>query len=645
MPARILIILLTVTALVASASADTEVTPPPAVVEGELDPIFGIDGDEPGPTIISDEGELDPIFAGAEGDSASAPAALVPPAGGDVRRVRGGGAARLVAAVPSVRVLGSGWVGHSASVARTTFPAAFTEVTLGGRWAGDWVGGGLHMADVSFPAAGTPVVESGHDLSRWPVLTTGSPVVSTDGLAPLPVDFRHVRVPGSRPFSRFTMTLGAFDRQVMAAEFGRRYLEGRTAVAILLETESGSGPVYDGEYEIERTGAAVSARLTGGWTAELSGLRADVARRRPFPGHVPPAADVDNVTSDVRVRLSNDRVVVETFHGRLWRERGLTAGTLTALSDGIFAAIGDVGPLDAVRVQFERRAADGEALDRDVEELLIRGEATRRVAVGEAVLTASGGLGLLGGVACPHAGLSLAPGGGSRDWRLDASLTSRAPTVTERYLSPYASATFDGGVASVAGNAVLEQERALLLSGTHKWTDFLSGVGVRADVVHVVGPVVLEERSPSAFRPANAPDETGGAVSLWAAVGESTGLTGAVLLDARAIDPDGALNALAPVAAVSGILTVSAPWSLFEDYLSTRWEASLEIESGLARGPWSDLVEDTRTSLSLAVTGTAGSARVFAAVEDVLGTDSARLPGLDPGGTRLSVGFSWRFWD
>jgi hypothetical protein len=84
---------------------------------------------------------------------------------------------------------------------------------------------------------------------------------------------------------------------------------------------------------------------------------------------------------------------------------------------------------------------------------------------------------------------------------------------------------------------------------------------------------------------------------------------------------------------------------LFKDYLRLRITASLEYESGLARGPWRGLVDDTRASLSLIATGAAGSARFFVVVTDVLSTDSGRIPGMEPGGTTVAAGFSWRFID
>ena len=87
------------------------------------------------------------------------------------------------------------------------------------------------------------------------------------------------------------------------------------------------------------------------------------------------------------------------------------------------------------------------------------------------------------------------------------------------------------------------------------------------------------------------------------------------------------------------------PVWLFEDYLRTRITASLEYESGLARGPWHGLMDDSRASLSLMATGAVGSARFFAVLTDLLSSDSGRIPGMEPGGTTFAAGFSWRFID
>jgi hypothetical protein len=91
---------------------------------------------------------------------------------------------------------------------------------------------------------------------------------------------------------------------------------------------------------------------------------------------------------------------------------------------------------------------------------------------------------------------------------------------------------------------------------------------------------------------------------------------------------------------------VSIPLALFDGYVRARVTASVECESGLARGPWTGLVDDARVPVSLAVTGSAGPvARFFVALDDVFETDSARVPAMEPAGRAFSAGFSWSFRD
>ncbi|HYW68963.1 MAG TPA: hypothetical protein VE960_05105, partial [bacterium] len=64
-----------------------------------------------------------------------------------------------------------------------------------------------------------------------------------------------------------------------------------------------------------------------------------------------------------------------------------------------------------------------------------------------------------------------------------------------------------------------------------------------------------------------------------------------------------------------------------------------------ARGPWSGLLDDERATLSVALSGAVDAVHLFLAVDNVLSTDSSRLPGMAPGGAALSAGFSWHFRD
>ncbi|MCK4410626.1 MAG: hypothetical protein KAW67_11085, partial [Candidatus Eisenbacteria sp.] len=202
-----------------------------------------------------------------------------------------------------------------------------------------------------------------------------------------------------------------------------------------------------------------------------------------------------------------------------------------------------------------------------------------------------------------------------------------------------------GTDALVRGNGRVEPERAAALSATYVRRDILAGAGARGEILRVLGPIVLDDYDASSFAPVNAADETGGALSVWAAAGDTSFLSGALDVSFVGLGADGALNSLAPVPYVSASLQGSVPAWLFEDYLRMRITASLECESGLARGPWRGLVDDDRVSLSLIATGAVGSLRFFAVLTDVLSSDGARVPGMEPGGTAFAVGFSWRFID
>jgi hypothetical protein len=170
-------------------------------------------------------------------------------------------------------------------------------------------------------------------------------------------------------------------------------------------------------------------------------------------------------------------------------------------------------------------------------------------------------------------------------------------------------------------------------------------VGVRGQLSRVFGPIVLDPTAESLATPVNRGDENGASISFWTDVGDTSFVSGSIDVVLTFVEEDGALNANAPVPVSSTRASVSIPVDLFGGYLSTRLTALVEYEDGLARGPWDDLVDDSRVSLALRGVGEVGSARIFAQLENVLGTDSARVPGMDPGEPSFSMGFSWRFVD
>ncbi len=568
-----------------------------------------------------------------------------PGVGGDVRRVRASGAAAAAALPTGVRRVGSGWGGHRVSLARGAVPAALTELTLRGRHATDWVDGGLDLLAAAVQAPGVVLTPSGPDFSLWPAYTAEWPAVVLGGAAPLTVDQRPLRHPGTVPFSRLTAASGPFGRSLSAIEFGRHY-HGGSAITGFFETEDGQAPSPGGNYGFGRAGGSVFLPMQDGWVAELGGTRTALDRSRPATNATLPSVSRDYVRSDVFVRGSLGPTCFKLFHTQSWLESDSRGPAARAAVDGMFARVSDLGPLEVVTVQFERRAVTGKLVSEPQEAVGLRADVVERYQLGPNSLSVTVGLHALGDHTLPLAGAVLTGGHSHGNlWSLEAALWGRHPTALELALEPRVLPGSVGTEALIRGNGRVEPERAASLSATYVRQDILAGAGVRGEIVRVLDPIVLDEYDASSFAAVNAADETGGALSVWAAAGDTSFLSGALDVSFVGLDAAGALNGLTPVPYVSAEASGSAPVWFFEDYLRMRVTASLEYESGLARGPWSGLVDDTRASLSLIVTGAVGSARFFAAVTDVLSTDGGRIPGMDPGGTGFAAGFSWRFID
>ncbi len=604
------------------------IAPATALAEGA-----GVESDTPSPPDSS-------AFVQEEPAQVKAPAR-----GGDIRRVRASGAVAAVAPPPGVRCVGSGWDGHRVSLARGAVPAALTEVTLRGRPAGDWVDGGLDLLAASSPAAGVVLTPNGPDLSVWPVYTAEWPGVLLGGTAPLVIDQRPLRRPGTAPFSRLTVASGSFGRSLLAAEFGRHF-SGGSAVTCFFEAEDGRAPSVGGGYGFDRAGGSVLLPVRDGWVAELGGTRTSLDRSRPAPDAALPSLSREYVRTDLFVRGSTGDTHVEFFHTQSWLECGSPGPEARAELDGLSARVSDLGPVDVVTVMLERREVTGALMSETQEAVSFRADVAEGYRLGPNSLSVTAGVHALGNHVLPRAGAVLAGERSRRDaWSIEASLWGRHPTALELALEPRLLPGLTGTDALVGGNARVEPELAACLSATYLRQDILEGAGVRGEILRVLGPIVLDEYAASCFAPVNVADEVGGALSVWAAAGDTSLLSGALDVSFVGLDAAGALNGLTPVPYVSAEASGSVPVWLFKDYLRTRITASLECEWGLARGPWCGLVDDSRASLSLIATGCAGSARFFVSVSDVLSTDSGRIPGMEPGGTTFAAGFSWRFID
>ena len=584
-------------------------------------------------------------FASAQDEPAQPEPEQASGVGGDVRRVRGSGAVAAAAPPAGVRRVGSGWDGHRVSLARGAVPAALTELTLRGRPAADWVDGGLDLLAAAAPATGVVLTPSGPDLSIWPVYTAEWPAVLLGGAAPLTIDQRPLRRPGTVPFSRVTMESGPLGRSLFAAEFDRHY-RGGSAITGFFEMEDGRAPVPGGSYGFDRLGGSALLPIQDSWVAELGGTRTALNRSRPGPSATASSLVGGHVRTDLFVRGSSGATCLELFHTRSWLESGSPGPEARATVDGLFARVPDLGPLEVVTVQLERREVTGALVSEAQEAVGLRADIEERYQLGTNSLSITVGLHALGDHTLPLAGAVLTGGHSDGElWSLEASLWGRHPTALELALEPRILPGPVGMDALVGGNDRVVPEHAAALSATYVRRDILAGVGARGEVLRVLGPIVLDDYDASSFAPVNAADETGGALSVWAAAGDTSFLSGALDVTFVGLDAEGALNGLTPVPYVSASLQGSVPVWFFEDYLRTRITASLEYESGLARGPWRGLVDDTRASLSLVATGAVGSVRFFAVLADVLSSDGGRVPGMEPGGTTLAVGFSWRFVD
>jgi hypothetical protein len=611
----------------------------------------GADGSwEPAPAVADTAGAADSTgMSSAVGESLDIAegAGPAPPLGGEIGTARLGLARLLADRSPSVRLAGTGWSGHPSSAGAGVVPPSLTRLVLRGRRFDDWIEGGLDLLGAARPKPGTLLVPGGPDLSLWPVLTVGPASVASPGggagTAPLAVEVAPGRRPSDRPFARLNLQAGEYGRNATALEFGRRYRDEATSTFLFLETENGRAPVPGGSYDIGRAGSVFSARFGEDRSVDVGVTRVDLTRGLPYPGLAPGGFERRLVRSDLFVAVSGDRSRVELFHTQTWLESSAARGELRTESDGVLASLSG-GSNAALVIQLERRSARGDLLSDGIESFagLVEGRAVLTPGARELTLTA--GLDLLDEVVLPLGGARLAAGSpGAIEWFADARLCGRHPTVQERRLVELAVPT-EGGDLTVSGRDGLDPERAFVLTAGASRRGSVAGVSASAQFVRLAAPIVLTERDGRAA-PSNEADANGATVSLRASVGDSAGPTALLDLGWASVDSDGALAASAPVPVFTAGAEASFPVSLFEDYLETRWEVTVAYETGRARGAWEGVADDSRLTAGLAMVGRAGSAEFYVAAEDVFETGEGLIDVLDPGGRRLSAGFSWRFWD
>jgi len=593
-----------------------------------------------------------PVESGpAEADSVRAAPSLADVSlnrGGDVWVVRSRGAAEILADEDGVRLVGSGWHGHRASVAFGALPASFVGVRVFGVRVADWATDGLDLLACSLAADGVVVCPSGPDLSVWPVYS--AELLSVDagvrGGVGLPVVLLDPgRAPGPRPYARLSMASGELGRRAFEFDFGRRFRSGAEGLSWFLETGEGRAPIAGGSYDAEATGGRVTIDLTGRWRFGIDAVRVAFERGLPFGTLDTSSVSRSRTVSHVVAAATDGRSSVRVFHELSWLSRVPGGCSLEVSREGGSVTVALEGaPVDTVVVGLDWRRARGTVVVGGTSALGGHGLVSKRVALGDgwSVRLAAGLEGLDRAVWPVGVARLAGPGTG---WAVGVAAGGRPPTIVERLLEPCTLPASPGLTGSVRGNDDLRPETAVVLHATYERPDVLAGVRVSGEVARLFSPIALVQRDQGELAPENAADETTGALAVSARVGDAA-LGGSVTVEAVFEDVEGAVLSRAP----APLSTVSASaWftrALFaRGYLSTRWTVDVRREQGLARGPWAGLVEDSATVVSLGASASVGAARVFLVVENVLDASAARYPGADDAGRLVSLGFSWDFWD
>jgi hypothetical protein len=571
-----------------------------------------------------------------------------PPSGGDVRTLLGEARPRLAEDVPGGRSAGTGWDGHRIACSDGFLSPALTGLMLRGRPADDWLGRGLDLLGATMPDE-HPTAPVGHDLSLWPVYTSEDPAFRRGPAAPwapgLSVDLRPGRRPHDRPFSRVTQIAGDLGRRALAAEFGRFYGDATFATSGFMENDEGRAPGGGGSCGTEMLGGSLAVPLSSEWLAEVGGMRTELRRSDPSWGIRGTGVRREQVLSDVHARVEGSGSTLEVYYTQSWIESESAGGSVNSECEGLFIEAGGPWRLDRIAVQIERRRAGGPLLDGDHEALGAGVRAGGSTSVRGAEVALAGGLSLLDRDVSPSVSVAANGDGSVGSWTVDAAYWERYPSAQERFVRAVPAETHDGSDLSVRGSDLLEPEGAATLGASYAWPGLLAGVGIEGRMALAVDPITLGVPCSGVATPANAHEELGGRAVVWAALGDTSGARGGADITVLAVDPEGAMNALAPLPAVRVRAEITVPLHFFESFLRTSWRAALEHESGLERGPWRGLIDDARTSLGVSVSGTAGAARVFVSVRNVLGTDGARMPGADPGERIFTAGYSWTFLD
>lgn len=577
-------------------------------------------------------------------DSSAVPSATSGPPSvpGDVRRVLSGNQADVLSREPSVRLVGSGWRGHRASVGVGALPATFTAVSMCGRAPGEAITDGLDLLSARALSPGGIVTVSGPDLSRWPAYASALPSLST-GLEGRPiVSIRPGRRPSEEPYARVTMGQGDPAWQALSAEFGRTCCDGRLGLSAFFEASGGGAPLRGASHDIEIAGARLLIPISGRWLFEASAHQSDQT------GWVPGGrADVDSLRTnhlarDVSLRGTDGRSRVEIFHSTAHVNADATdgrTGTVASSRDGAAVRLALSGRWsDAFELSLASRRVEGSLLAEGTTDIEVSGGLERGVDLdGGWRLFLTGGWSALGGRGFAIGTVAAsAPGG----WAVGLFADGRHPAAIERFLAPF---EIPGSVGDVfvSGSPGLTPERAL--GARASWTA-RAGAGARAEIARILDPVALGPAGRAEAAPVNGTDETTASLSLWAGLGDTSRSGVRASADFLIIDEDGAVLSRAPIPTAAVAASAWTTRSFFaRGYLETRWELSVAHEAGRARGPWGGRLDDSSTMVSAAVSARADCARLYLLAENLLDDRAPRIPGLPGAGRSLTAGFSWTF--
>ncbi len=554
-------------------------------------------------------------------------------------------------ALPALRVVSSRWPGQRASVTRGGIPAGLSVVTLSGRSGGDWLQNGLGFLD-AVSAGGSVLVPSGPDLSTRSLFGTGVVVLGPGGSAPglaagtgsASFQYYAGRRFAGTPFSRVGMASGDAGLRWRVIEFGSGLRE-RGAVTGFFEGRDGRGPASGGEYERDSFGASATLDLAGDWKAEISASSVAVSRSIPDASGVSGAV-LDVTSGAVDVAVTNGQARFGVFHDAT-RIGDLRNGDTGVCESGLTGAVIDLpmerGFLRSVHAHASGLVATGDLLTTGVHALSVGASATGDVRFGDWEALMSAGASRQRGEMVPEFSCLVERGDrGSSPW-FTVDVGGRFPTALE--LAGADRAVVGDADLLVGGTDDVGAERAATAGLGWAFTSGRLDAGATGEVTRVLSPIVLEEDAGGVLRPVSGEDATSSMLTLWAAVTD-TGLGGVrVSADAIGIDAEGPLNALAPVPALTADASVWVDRRFFKQTLDVRLEVSVSYETGLARGAWDGVLEDTLWRTRLSATGAVGPARLLVRVDDPLDTDSGGWPGYAFSEPRVTYAFTWDFWN